>query len=105
MKWNLKEYTHTHTHKLSPWAYPVATVSWVHVLEEMEVSSVLTCVLPGLHLAVDHTCIISLTVHVVDLRQEGCILRKTGTPPSHSNRLNRSLESTSQPGRLTVRVG
>ena len=52
----------------------VSTVSGVHVLREVEVGAVFTGVLPGLHLAVDHTRILPLLIHMVHLCQVCCIL-------------------------------
>ena len=48
-------------------SYLVATFSGIEVLEEMKVSSVFTGVLSRLHLTVDHTSIISLTIDVMHL--------------------------------------
>ena len=45
------------------------------MLLEVEVCFILAAVLSGLHLTVDHTRIIPLSVHMVDLCQEGCILK------------------------------
>ena len=50
----------------------------IHLLEEVEDSSVLTGVLPGLHFTVHHPCIVPLPSHMVDLCQEGCILEGGG---------------------------
>ena len=58
---------HTQTHL-------VPTAARVHLLEEVEVGPALTSVLTGLHLTVDHPRIVSLPTHMVDLRQEGCVL-------------------------------
>ena len=52
----------------------VSTVARIHVLEEMKVCSVFARVFPGLHLTVDHTCVISIPVYMVDFCRESCIL-------------------------------
>lgn len=50
----------------------------VHVLQHLEVGPVLTAVLPRLHLAVDHSCVVTLSIDVVHLCQEGGILESEG---------------------------
>ena len=52
----------------------VSTATRVHVSEREEGRELLRRVLPSLHLAVDHPCILPLPVDMVNLRQEGRVL-------------------------------